>query len=93
MAQTLQTLHLSGRIPGTYQLLRATVALHHCLAGGVAIKLSGHHEFTTSPIEGGTMNNLGRGCLAGWGASKLGGGIIGTILVFIVLYWLLGYVF
>ncbi len=39
------------------------------------------------------MGNLGRGCLAGWGASKLGGGIIGTILVFVLLYWLLGYVF
>ncbi len=39
------------------------------------------------------MRNLGRGCLAGWGASKLGGGIIGTILLFILLYWLLGFFF
>lgn len=39
------------------------------------------------------MNGLARGCLAGWGASKLGGGCIGTILVFVVLYWLLGVVF
>jgi hypothetical protein len=34
-----------------------------------------------------------RGLAAGYGASKLGGGCIGTILVFIILYWLLGYVF
>jgi hypothetical protein len=39
------------------------------------------------------MSKLLRGCLAGWGASKLGGGCISTILIFIVLYWLLGYVF
>jgi hypothetical protein len=28
--------------------------------------------------------------IAGAGAWKLGGGIIGTIVVFVVLYWLLG---
>ena len=39
------------------------------------------------------MRTVLRGCLAGWGASKLGGGCISTILIFIVLYWLLGYVF
>lgn len=39
------------------------------------------------------MRNVARGCLAGWGASKLGGGCISTILIFIILYWLLGYVF
>ncbi len=39
------------------------------------------------------MGNLGRGCLAGWGASKLGGGLIGTILVFLFLWWVLGFVF
>ena len=39
------------------------------------------------------MRNLARGCLAGWGASKLGGGCLSTILIFILLYWLLGYVF
>lgn len=39
------------------------------------------------------MRNLGRGCLAGWGASRLGGGLIGTILLFILLYWLLGFFF
>jgi hypothetical protein len=39
------------------------------------------------------MRNVARGCLAGWGASRLGGGCVGTILVFILLWWLLGYVF
>lgn len=32
-----------------------------------------------------------RGGLAGLGAWKLGGGIISTIIIFIVLYWLLGF--
>lgn len=41
----------------------------------------------------GTMANLLRGCLAGWGASKLGGGCLSTILIFFLLYWLLGVVF
>lgn len=39
------------------------------------------------------MRTLLRGCLAGWGASKLGGGCLSTILLFILLYWLLGVVF
>ncbi len=32
-----------------------------------------------------------RGGLAGFGAWKLGGGLISTILIFILLYWLLGF--
>lgn len=39
------------------------------------------------------MANVLRGCLAGWGASKLGGGCLSTILIFFLLYWLLGVVF
>jgi hypothetical protein len=35
---------------------------------------------------------LGRGCLAGLISWKLGGGIISTILIFILAYWLLGQV-
>lgn len=38
------------------------------------------------------MSQFLRGGLAALGAWKLGGGIIGTILVFLLLYWLLGYV-
>jgi hypothetical protein len=33
-----------------------------------------------------------RGLLAGIGAWKLGGGCFSTILVFILLYWMLGFV-
>jgi hypothetical protein len=39
------------------------------------------------------MSQLLRVGAAGYGASRLGGGCIGTILVFIILFWLLGYVF
>lgn len=38
-----------------------------------------------------TKMGLLRGGLAAAGAWKLGGGIISTILVFILLYWLLGF--
>jgi len=38
----------------------------------------------------GSGNNLARGCLAGWGANRLGGGCLSTVLIFILLYWLLG---
>ena len=36
------------------------------------------------------MRGIFRGLLAGWGASKLGGGCISTIIIFLILYWLLG---
>jgi hypothetical protein len=42
------------------------------------------------------LKNLLRAIIAGIGAKKLGGGrcgCIGTIILFIILYWLLGYVF
>lgn len=39
------------------------------------------------------MRDLMRGGIAALGAWKLGGGIIGTILVFILIYWLLGVLF
>jgi uncharacterized protein YqgC (DUF456 family) len=42
------------------------------------------------------MKKLLRALAAFWGAKKIGGGrcgCIGTIVVFIILYWLLGYVF
>jgi hypothetical protein len=37
------------------------------------------------------MNKLFRALIAGWGAKKLGGGCFGTIVVFIIIYYLLGY--
>ncbi len=36
------------------------------------------------------MNNLFRGLLAGYGAKKLGGGCFGTILLFILFWFILG---
>ena len=38
------------------------------------------------------MSKLLRIAAAGYGAKKLGGGCISTVLIFIVLFWLLGYV-
>jgi len=37
------------------------------------------------------VSKLLRGVVAGWGASKWGGGCFGTIIVFLVLWWLLGH--
>ncbi len=39
------------------------------------------------------MSKLLRALAAGYGAKKLGGGCISTILIFIVLFWLLGQLF
>lgn len=36
------------------------------------------------------MNKLVRALIAGWGAKKLGGGCFGTIIVFVIIYYLLG---
>jgi hypothetical protein len=41
--------------------------------------------------NGGDMSRLLRGIAAGWGAKKLGGGCLSTIVVFIILWWLLGH--
>jgi hypothetical protein len=39
------------------------------------------------------MGQLLRVGAAGYGAKKLGGGCISTVLIFLLLFWLLGYVF
>lgn len=36
------------------------------------------------------MRDLFRGLLAGAAAYKLGGGLISTIIIFVVVFWLLG---
>lgn len=36
------------------------------------------------------MNKLARALIAGWGAKKIGGGCISTIIVFIIIYYALG---
>jgi hypothetical protein len=37
------------------------------------------------------MNNLLRGGIAGFAAWKWGGGCFGTIILFLIVFWLLGY--
>lgn len=37
------------------------------------------------------MSKLLRGLAAGYGAKKLGGGCLGTIVVFVLLWYLLGH--
>lgn len=44
----------------------------------------------TEPNEEGGVGNFFRTVFAGWGAYKLGGGCISTVLIFLVLYWILG---
>ncbi len=39
------------------------------------------------------MRNIFRALIAGYGAKKLGGGCITTVILFIILFWLLGYLF
>ncbi len=36
------------------------------------------------------MNKLIRGLIAGYGAKKLGGGCLGTVVVFLIIWWALG---
>ncbi|MGH2564297.1 MAG: hypothetical protein ACRDE5_07280 [Ginsengibacter sp.] len=36
------------------------------------------------------MNKLVRALIAGWGAKKIGGGCVSTIVVFIIIYYALG---
>lgn len=38
------------------------------------------------------MNKLVRALIAGYGARKLGGGCLGTIVIFLIIYMLLGHV-
>ena len=37
------------------------------------------------------MNNFLRALIAGYGAKKLGGGCLGTIVVFIIIWYVLGH--
>ncbi len=36
------------------------------------------------------MKKLLKALIAGYGAKKIGGGCLGTIIVFIIIWWLLG---
>jgi hypothetical protein len=37
------------------------------------------------------MQNWLKTLIAGWGAYKLGGGCLGFVVVFVIIYWALGY--
>ncbi len=37
------------------------------------------------------MNKFWRALIAGYGAKKLGGGCLSTILIFLLIYWALGH--
>jgi len=49
----------------------------------------GARNFTNSQST--TMSKLLRGVAAGYGAKKLGGGCFSTVLIFIILWWVLGH--
>ena len=51
---------------------------------------AGHSAHALPQRRERSMSKLLRGVAAGWGAKKLGGGCFSTILVFILLWWLLG---
>ena len=53
----------------------------------IGSSLKNHDLEKLKPV---TMNKLVRALIAGWGAKKLGGGCLGTIVVFFIIYWLLG---
>jgi hypothetical protein len=52
-----------------------------------------HHARGDILSEGDSMGGLLRTAGAGYGAKKLGGGCISTVIIFIILFWLLGYIF
>ena len=59
-------------------------------AKAVASRKSERFSFRFYEPREDVMNNLLRGGLAGAAAYKFGGGIITTILIFVLIFWLLG---
>ena len=49
------------------------------------------HAVGPSHIEEHVMSKILRGLAAGYGAKKLGGGCFSTVLIFLLLWWLLGH--
>jgi hypothetical protein len=48
-------------------------------------------EHPSSITQESDMSKLLRGLAAGYGAKKLGGGCFSTVLIFLLLWWLLGH--
>ena len=57
-------------------------------SGGARVRSEAELVSHSSLVD---MSKLLRGLVAGYGAKKLGGGCVSTVLVFILLWWLLGY--
>lgn len=49
-----------------------------------------HDIYYTNYKKEKNMNNLLRGLIAGYGAKKMGGGCLGTVVVFLIIWWALG---
>ena len=50
------------------------------------------HNFSNQNRKTSDMNNFWRTLIAGYAGWKWGGGCFGFIIVFIVVFWLLGYI-
>jgi len=58
----------------------------------LAVQVRRSIKCSHSVQQGGAMEGPLRGILAGAAAWKFGGGCISTILIFVIVFWLLGYV-
>ena len=61
------------------------------MARVVRVPAASVHDLHSSERGLTVMSKLLRGLAAGYGAKKLGGGCFSTILIFILLWWLLGH--
>jgi hypothetical protein len=55
------------------------------------VRALGRHAIDDHTPSARTMSKLLRGLAAGYGAKKMGGGCFSTVLIFILLWWLLGH--
>lgn len=72
-----------------YAILPALENMLPCFGIPMACFFNSIRTLTYKQIN---MSNWLRTLLAGYGAYKWGGGCLGTIVVFVLLYWLLGVV-
>ena len=61
------------------------------MARVVRMRVLSVHDLHPSERGLTVMSKLLRGLAAGYGAKKLGGGCFSTIIIFILLWWLLGH--
>ena len=70
--------------------LIASPAVRHRACTATQSARAGSRRRGRSPLRPTSMSKLLRGLAAGYGAKKLGGGCFSTVLIFILLWWLLG---